>query len=227
LVFEFVDLFSIMNRNNRTIERYVDQLVATVGRMHAADDYHLDIKAANILLSDKKNTNYLKLVDFGHSMMVRDMDNIYANLCSLNNRPPELLGAQIKQGDEHAFMPVEKSTTLHVMAIDLWALGCVIAEMLLGRPLFEGSTREEVYDSIMRIMDVNGCRVLLTIPKIRDAPAKVRDVLLRLLHLEPIHRTLFSSTSFRNCTSRTSMDAVSSPCTQKEWLTSFLLRTRR
>ena len=38
------------------------------------------------------------------------------------------------------------------MGVDLWSLGCILAEMLLGRPLFPGSSTLDQIDKIMAII---------------------------------------------------------------------------
>ena len=69
-------------------------------------------------------THQLKLCDFGSAkILVRSEPNI-SYICSRYYRAPELIfGA-----------------TDYTTAIDIWSLGCVMAELLLGQPLFPGES---------------------------------------------------------------------------------------
>jgi serine/threonine protein kinase len=177
------------------LEAYVDRLVSAVKHMHMMNVAHRDIKTANILVMN--DTFELKLADFGHSCRIGDkrregkVYRMYANTCTLNYRPPELLGQQIVSKNAHAFMPATESTPGHIAAVDLWSLGCVIAEMVIGRTLFVGTTRTTVFRSIMRVLGPDGCGLMAN-PDIRNAPKRVRDVLSRLLRIDALQRTLFS-----------------------------------
>jgi serine/threonine protein kinase len=83
---------------------------------------HRDIKGANILISDK---GIVKIADFGlaryHEPWNKKIQ--YTNkVVTLWYRAPELLlGAKY-----------------YTDTVDMWSLGCVFAEMFLGRVLFPG-----------------------------------------------------------------------------------------
>uniref|UniRef100_A0A9I9D426 Protein kinase domain-containing protein n=1 Tax=Cucumis melo TaxID=3656 RepID=A0A9I9D426_CUCME len=88
---------------------------------------------------DKVNphTHQLKLCDFGSAkVLVRGEPNI-AYICSRYYRAPELI-----------FGATEYTT-----AIDIWSAGCVLAELLLGQPLFPG---ESGVDQLVEIIKVLG-----------------------------------------------------------------------
>ena len=84
---------------------------------------HRDIKPQNLLVNTL--THQLKLCDFGSAkILVRSEPNI-SYICSRYYRAPELIfGA-----------------TDYTTAIDIWSLGCVMAELLLGQPLFPRRVR--------------------------------------------------------------------------------------
>jgi len=69
-------------------------------------------------------SNVLKLCDFGSAKkLVKDEPNV-AYICSRYYRAPELIfGA-----------------TDYTNSIDVWSTGCVIAELMLGEPLFPGDS---------------------------------------------------------------------------------------
>ncbi|OAY77993.1 Shaggy-related protein kinase delta, partial [Ananas comosus] len=83
------------------------------------------------------HTHQLKLCDFGSAkVLVKGEPNI-SYICSRYYRAPELI-----------FGATEYTT-----AIDMWSTGCVMAELLLGQPLFPG---ESGVDQLVEIIKVLG-----------------------------------------------------------------------
>ncbi|KAF8399683.1 hypothetical protein HHK36_015554 [Tetracentron sinense] len=83
------------------------------------------------------HTHQLKLCDFGSAkVLVKGEPNI-SYICSRYYRAPELI-----------FGATEYTT-----AIDIWSVGCVLAELLLGQPLFPG---ESGVDQLVEIIKVLG-----------------------------------------------------------------------
>ena len=97
------------------------QMCRSLAHIHTMGVCHRDIKPQNLLVDS--STHQLKLCDFGSAkMLVRGEPNI-AYICSRYYRAPELIfGA-----------------TDYTTAIDIWSVGCVTAELLLGQPLFPGT----------------------------------------------------------------------------------------
>ncbi|KAK3145522.1 hypothetical protein QOZ80_3BG0253920 [Eleusine coracana subsp. coracana] len=96
---------------------------------------HRDIKPQNVLVNP--HTHQLKICDFGSAkVLVKGEPNI-SYICSRYYRAPELI-----------FGATEYTT-----AIDLWSTGCVMAELLLGQPLFPG---ESGVDQLVEIIKVLG-----------------------------------------------------------------------
>lgn len=79
----------------------------------------------------------LKLCDFGSAKRIIKGEVNVSYICSRYYRAPELIfGA-----------------TDYTPAIDVWSCGCVIAELLLGQPLFPG---ESGVDQLVEIIKVLG-----------------------------------------------------------------------
>ncbi|KAL2251723.1 shaggy-related protein kinase alpha [Sesamum indicum] len=96
---------------------------------------HRDIKPQNLLVNP--HTHQLKLCDFGSAKMLVPGEPNISYICSRYYRAPELI-----------FGATEYTT-----AIDMWSVGCVMAELLLGQPLFPG---ESSVDQLVEIIKVLG-----------------------------------------------------------------------
>ncbi|KAL0373639.1 UNVERIFIED_CONTAM: Shaggy-related protein kinase theta [Sesamum radiatum] len=96
---------------------------------------HRDIKPQNLLVNP--HTHQLKLCDFGSAKMLVPGEPNISYICSRYYRAPELI-----------FGATEYTT-----AIDMWSVGCVMAELLLGQPLFPG---ESSVDQLVEIIKVFG-----------------------------------------------------------------------
>ncbi|XWS69202.1 hypothetical protein CRYUN_Cryun04dG0159300 [Craigia yunnanensis] len=110
------------------------QLLEGVKYLHDNWVLHRDLKTSNLLLN---NQGELKICDFGLARQYGSPLKPYTHLVvTLWYRAPELLlGAR------------EYST-----AIDVWSLGCIMAELLLKEPLFNGKTEFDQLDKIFRTL---------------------------------------------------------------------------
>ncbi|XP_051145068.1 shaggy-related protein kinase epsilon-like [Andrographis paniculata] len=96
---------------------------------------HRDIKPQNLLVNPQ--THQLKVCDFGSAKKLVPGEPNISYICSRYYRAPELI-----------FGATEYTT-----AIDMWSIGCVVAELLLGQPLFPG---ESSVDQLVEIIKVLG-----------------------------------------------------------------------
>jgi len=110
------------------------QLLEGVKYLHDNWVLHRDLKTSNLLLN---NRGELKICDFGLSRQYGSPLKPYTQpVVTLWYRAPELLlGAK------------EYST-----AIDMWSLGCIMAELLSKEPLFTGKNEIGQLDKIFRIL---------------------------------------------------------------------------
>ncbi|AQK72400.1 hypothetical protein ZEAMMB73_Zm00001d017128 [Zea mays] len=110
------------------------QLLEGVKYLHDNWVLHRDLKTSNLLLN---NRGELKICDFGLSRQYGSLLKPYTQpVVTLWYRAPELLlGAK------------EYST-----AIDMWSLGCIMAELLSKEPLFTGKSEIDQLDKIFRIL---------------------------------------------------------------------------
>eukprot|EP00931_Biecheleriopsis_adriatica_P060053 TRINITY_DN3603_c0_g1_i1.p1 TRINITY_DN3603_c0_g1~~TRINITY_DN3603_c0_g1_i1.p1 ORF type:complete len:446 (+),score=94.39 TRINITY_DN3603_c0_g1_i1:28-1365(+) len=119
------------------VQLYTYQACRALAHLHASGVVHRDIKPQNLLV-DASRGHLLKLCDFGSAARLgQGRPTLVAYICSRYYRAPELIfGA-----------------TNYTTAVDLWSIGCVLAEMLRGRPLFPG---ENGVDQLVEIVKVLG-----------------------------------------------------------------------
>ncbi|KAL8281157.1 hypothetical protein RQP46_006515 [Phenoliferia psychrophenolica] len=117
------------------IKLYMYQLLRSLAYIHSVGICHRDIKPQNLLLNPP--TGILKLCDFGSAKILVEGEPNVSYICSRYYRAPELIfGA-----------------TNYTTNIDVWSSGCVMAELMLGQPLFPG---ESGIDQLVEIIKVLG-----------------------------------------------------------------------
>lgn len=116
------------------IKLYMYQLLRSLAYIHSYGICHRDIKPQNLLLDPE--TGILKLCDFGSAKhLVRGEPNV-SYICSRYYRAPELIfGA-----------------TDYTSQIDVWSAGCVVAELLLGQPIFPGDSGVDQLVEIIKVL---------------------------------------------------------------------------
>ncbi|KAL8191963.1 hypothetical protein R6Q57_028084 [Mikania cordata] len=145
LVLEYVPetVHRVIRHNNKMNQRmpmiyvklYSYQIFRALAYIHGSIGVcHRDIKPQNLLVNP--HTHQVKLCDFGSAkVLVKGEPNI-SYICSRYYRAPELI-----------FGATEYTT-----AIDIWSAGCVLAELLLGQPLFPGESGVDQLVEIIKIL---------------------------------------------------------------------------
>ncbi|XP_026162734.1 aurora kinase A [Mastacembelus armatus] len=166
LILEFApggELFSELQRCGRFPEdrsaTYIMELADALNYCHSKKVIHRDIKPENLLLGAGGE---LKIADFGWS--VHTPSSRRSTLCgTLDYLPPEMI-----EGKTHD----EK--------VDLWSLGVLCYEFLVGKPPFEAKTHEETYRRISRVE--------YSYPAQSNISADAKDLVAKLLKHNPMHR---------------------------------------
>ncbi|KVI06173.1 cyclin-dependent kinase G-2-like [Cynara cardunculus var. scolymus] len=110
------------------------QLLEGLSFLHDNWVIHRDLKTSNLLLNNKGE---LKICDFGMSRRYGSPIKPYTSLVvTLWYRAPEVL------------LGMKNYTT----AIDMWSVGCIMAELLAKKPLFDGNRELEQINKIFRTL---------------------------------------------------------------------------
>ncbi|CAF2640001.1 unnamed protein product [Rotaria sp. Silwood2] len=117
------------------VKLYMYQLFRALAYIHSFGICHRDIKPQNLLLDPE--TSVLKLCDFGSAKQLIKGEPNVSYICSRYYRAPELIFGAID----------------YTCYIDVWSSGCVLAELLLGQPIFPG---ESGVDQLVEIIKVLG-----------------------------------------------------------------------
>jgi len=110
--------------SKRTIAALSYQMLDALAFLHNFGVAHCDVKAENICLSPTR-TCHFTLIDFGSAVLTYDVHNSYVQ--SRWYRAPEVM------------LGVPWNTK-----VDMWSLGCVLPEVLIGQPIFRRESVEGV-----------------------------------------------------------------------------------
>jgi len=119
---------------------FVYQTLRALKSIHSADIVHRDLKPANLLLNANCD---LKVCDFGLARSVKT-SLTGVNEVGLMN---EYVATRWYRAPE-----IMLSFKMYTKAIDMWAVGCILAELLTGRPLFPGRDYSHQLDLILDVI---------------------------------------------------------------------------
>jgi len=119
-------------------QRYIFwQLLCALKFIHSAGLIHRDLKPSNMLI---RSDSSIKVCDFGLSRAMNEnpeTDTLTDYIATRWYRAPEILFGSSHYG----------------IGIDMWAAGCILAELVSGRPLFPGAS---TMDQLERVISFTG-----------------------------------------------------------------------
>lgn len=160
LVFEFVeqDLKKYMRGRGRhlespTIKSLSYQLCQGTDFLHSNRVIHRDLKPQNLLIDSRNESRLLlKIADFGLARaFTLPVPRYTHEVVTVWYRPPEIL----------------LGSTLYSVPVDLWSVGCIVAEMATGQPLFSGDSE---IDTIFKIFQKLGTPTSTEWSGVHDLP---------------------------------------------------------
>ncbi|KAM1788563.1 hypothetical protein ACFX15_037993 [Malus domestica] len=116
------------------VKCYMKQLLSGLEHCHNHGVLHRDIKGSNLLIDDE---GILKIADFGLATFFdpEKRQSMTSRVVTLWYRPPELL----------------LGATFYGVGVDLWSAGCILAELLSGKPVMPGRTEVEQLHKIFKL----------------------------------------------------------------------------
>ncbi|KAK3314797.1 kinase-like domain-containing protein [Apodospora peruviana] len=151
---------------------YGAQILDAIEYMHSRGVIHRDLKPENVLLDDQM---HVKITDFGTAKLLKD---------PRDPRPQEEQNG-VSDDRTASFVGTAEYVSPELLtdksagkASDLWAFGCIIYQLLVGRPPFKGATEYLTFQKI----------VSLEFEFPAGFPPAARDLVERCLVLDPSRR---------------------------------------
>lgn len=160
-----INLYEFIKNNNfqglslGLVRRFASQLLTSLKFLRKQNVIHCDLKPENILLK-QPNKSTVKVIDFGSSCF--ENERVYTYIQSRFYRSPEVILG----------MPYD-------VGIDMWSLGCILAELYTGYPLFPGENEMEQLACIMEARGPPPPKMLETATRktiFFDADGRAREV---------------------------------------------------
>ncbi|KAL8730921.1 MAG: hypothetical protein Q9166_003711 [cf. Caloplaca sp. 2 TL-2023] len=130
-LYEFIKCHEFRGFSLKLIRRFAKQLLSSLVLLKAHKVIHCDLKPENILLAHPARSE-IKVIDFGSSCM--EHEKVYTYIQSRFYRSPEVILGMT-----------------YGMPIDMWSLGCILAELLTGYPIFPGENEQEQLACLMEV----------------------------------------------------------------------------
>ncbi|KAK5944410.1 serine/threonine protein kinase, CMGC, dual-specificity [Knufia obscura] len=130
-LYEFIKIHDFRGFSLKLIRRFTKQMLESLVLLHNKRVIHCDLKPENILLAHPAHAD-IKVIDFGSSCF--ENEKVYTYIQSRFYRSPEvILGMS------------------YGLPIDMWSLGCILAELYTGYPIFPGENEQEQLACIMEV----------------------------------------------------------------------------
>ncbi|EPS43312.1 hypothetical protein H072_2723 [Dactylellina haptotyla CBS 200.50] len=130
-LYEFIKSNDFRGFSLRLIRRFTKQLLGSLILLKGRRVIHCDLKPENVLLAHPMQSD-IKVIDFGSSCL--EHEKVYTYIQSRFYRSPEVILGMT-----------------YGLPIDMWSLGCILAELYTGYPIFPGENEQEQLACIMEV----------------------------------------------------------------------------
>nr|AML79468.1 putative LOV domain-containing protein [Plantago maritima] len=188
------ELFLLLDRQPKKVLRedavrfYAAEVIVALEYLHCQGIIYRDLKPENVLI---QNNGHVALTDFDLSCLTS---------CKPQLLIPEVTGKKKNKKEQQAPVfiaePMRASNSFvgteeyiapeiitgagHTSAVDWWALGILLYEMLYGYTPFRGKTRQKTFANILH-KD-------LRFPRNKEVSLQAKQLMYRLLHRDPKNR---------------------------------------
>ncbi|KAH0545170.1 hypothetical protein FGG08_000782 [Glutinoglossum americanum] len=130
-LYEFIKSNDFRGFSLKLIRRFTKQLLSSLVLLKNHRVIHCDLKPENVLLAHPVHSE-IKVIDFGSSCF--ENEKVYTYIQSRFYRSPEVILGMA-----------------YGLPIDMWSLGCILAELYTGYPIFPGENEQEQLACIMEV----------------------------------------------------------------------------
>lgn len=109
--------------------------------MHSAKLLHRDMKPSNLLLN---SDCLMKVADFGLARSMHDLES--AQMQEPASAMTDYVATRWYRAPE-----ILLGSTVYDYGVDMWGLGCILGEILMGKPIFPGSSTINQLETIMEL----------------------------------------------------------------------------
>ncbi|KAG9342621.1 hypothetical protein AGOR_G00246550 [Albula goreensis] len=176
------------------VRKFAHSILQCLDSLHKNRIIHCDLKPENILLKQQGRSG-IKVIDFGSSCY--EHQRVYTYIQSRFYRAPEvILGAR------------------YGMPIDMWSLGCILAELLTGYPLLPG---EDEGDQLACVIELLG----MPSQKLLDASKRAKNFVSSKGYPRYCTVTTLPDGSVALTGGRSRRGKLRGPPGSKEWVTAL------
>uniref|UniRef100_A0A1I8A9R5 Dual specificity tyrosine-phosphorylation-regulated kinase mbk-2 n=2 Tax=Steinernema glaseri TaxID=37863 RepID=A0A1I8A9R5_9BILA len=150
----YINLYELIKRNKfqgfslMLVRGFAHSMLLCLELLHRNRLIHCDLKPENVLLKQQGRSG-IKVIDFGSSCFAHQ--RIYTYIQSRFYRAPEvIMGAK------------------YGMPIDMWSLGCILAELLTGYPLLPGEDENDQLALIIELLGMPPTKVIENAKRARN-----------------------------------------------------------
>ncbi|GKT99755.1 cmgc dyrk dyrk2 protein kinase [Fusarium langsethiae] len=130
-LYELIKVHAFRGFSIKIIRRFTKQILSSLNLLKQHKVIHCDLKPENILLRHPLHAE-IKVIDFGSSCF--ENEKVYTYIQSRFYRSPEVILGMT-----------------YGMPIDMWSVGCILAELYTGVPIFPGENEQEQLACIMEV----------------------------------------------------------------------------
>uniref|UniRef100_A0A2K6W2T0 Dual specificity tyrosine-phosphorylation-regulated kinase mbk-2 n=1 Tax=Onchocerca volvulus TaxID=6282 RepID=A0A2K6W2T0_ONCVO len=140
-----INLYELIKKNKfqgfslQLVRKFAHSMLQCLDLLNRNRLIHCDLKPENVLLKQQGRSG-IKVIDFGSSCF--DDQRVYTYIQSRFYRAPEVI-----MGGKYG------------MPIDMWSLGCILAELLTGYPLLPGEDESDQLALIIELLGVPPLKV--------------------------------------------------------------------